>query len=65
MMAWPLVGLFITGDVYVLPEARTGGAPRTRDGEAIDVNPFVTVPEWILALKKRGAEEERWPTGGK
>lgn len=64
MMAWPLVGLFITGDVYALPEARTGGTPRTRDGEAIDVNPFVTVPEGILALKKRASEEERCPTGG-
>lgn len=65
-MAWPLVGLFITGDVYALPEARTGGAPRTRDGGAIDVNPFVTAPEEILALKKRGAaEEEMWSTGGK
>lgn len=63
MMAWPLVGLFITGDVYALPEARTGGAPKTRDGGVIDVNPFVTVPEGILALKKRGAEE-KWPTGG-
>lgn len=64
MMAWPLVELFITGDVYALPEARTGGTPMTRDGEAIDVNPFVAVPEGILALKKRGVEEDRCPTGG-
>lgn len=57
MMLWSLVGLFITGDAYALPEASTPAEQAVHrgpgKGEMIGVNPFDAVPEEILALENR------------
>lgn len=52
-MAWPLVGLFITGDVYALPEARTQAEQVAHRGSGVGVNPCGTVPKGTLALGHR------------